>query len=82
MDEFREVTRGRIESVSLDDAGVIRPFPVQVDGDYIGDAAGLDIDIQPGALTVVPSPGSNPIRTRWARSSLDIIAGGANRNRR
>ena len=53
IDHFEGVTGGRIESVSLDEAGAIRPFPVQVDGDYIGDHGELDLGIRPGALTVV-----------------------------
>jgi diacylglycerol kinase family enzyme len=39
--------------VSTDRHGRIRPFPVQVDGDYIGDQGELDLAIEPGALTVV-----------------------------
>jgi diacylglycerol kinase family enzyme len=50
---FDEVTQARIESTSLDAEGRIRPFPVQVDGDYIGEHGELDLGIDPGALTVV-----------------------------
>jgi diacylglycerol kinase family enzyme len=32
---------------------VTRPFPVQVDGDYIGERTELGLRIEPGALTVV-----------------------------
>jgi diacylglycerol kinase family enzyme len=53
IDHFVGVTEGRIESVSTDSDGSIRPFPVQVDGDYIGDYGELDLAIEPGALTVV-----------------------------
>ncbi len=53
VDEFREVTEARIESVSRDADGAIRRFPVQVDGDYIGEHGELDIAIEPAALTVV-----------------------------
>ena len=53
IDHFTGVTRGRLESVSTDREGRIRPFPVQVDGDYIGDHGELDLSIEPGALTVV-----------------------------
>jgi len=28
-------------------------FPVQVDGDYIGDHTALELSVDPGALTVV-----------------------------
>ena len=40
-------------SASLDAAGVARPFPIQVDGDFIGAHAELDLAVDPGALTVV-----------------------------
>jgi diacylglycerol kinase family enzyme len=53
VDEFRGVTQARIESISRDNEGVVRPFPVQVDGDYIGEHGELDISIESGALTVV-----------------------------
>jgi diacylglycerol kinase family enzyme len=53
IDHFVGLTEGRIESVSTDRDGGIRPFPVQVDGDYIGDYGELDLAIDPGALTVV-----------------------------
>jgi diacylglycerol kinase family enzyme len=32
---------------------VARPFPVQVDGDYIGEHTELDFRVEPGALTIV-----------------------------
>jgi diacylglycerol kinase family enzyme len=53
IEEFAEVTEARIESVSEDRDGRRRPFPVQVDGDYIGDREELDLGIEPRALTVV-----------------------------
>jgi diacylglycerol kinase family enzyme len=53
IDHFQGVTEARIESVSRDREGRIRAFPVQVDGDYIGDCGELDLGIEPGALTVV-----------------------------
>ena len=53
IEHFDTVTECRIESVSKDPEGHIRPFPVQVDGDYIGDHGELDIGIEPGALTIV-----------------------------
>jgi diacylglycerol kinase family enzyme len=53
IDEFRDITEARIESISEDGSGAIRPFPVQVDGDYIGDWGEVEIGIEPGALTVV-----------------------------
>jgi len=53
IDQFTGFTEARLESVSLDREERIRGFPVQVDGDYIGDHGELDLGIAPGALTVV-----------------------------
>jgi diacylglycerol kinase family enzyme len=53
IDHFDGVTEFRIESISHDRDGLIRPFPIQVDGDYIGDHGELDVGIRPGALTIV-----------------------------
>jgi diacylglycerol kinase family enzyme len=53
IEEFAGVTEARVESISRDREGVIRPFPVQVDGDYIGDHGELELGIDPAALTVV-----------------------------
>ena len=53
IDHFDGVTACRIESLSRDADGRIRPFPIQVDGDYIGDHSELEIGIEPAALTVI-----------------------------
>jgi diacylglycerol kinase family enzyme len=53
IDHYDGVVEGRIESLSHDADGRIRPFPVQVDGDYIGDHGELELGIRPAALTVV-----------------------------
>jgi diacylglycerol kinase family enzyme len=53
IDHYEGVTEGRIESVSRDAGGSLRPFPVQVDGDYIGDYGELELGIEPSALTIV-----------------------------
>jgi diacylglycerol kinase family enzyme len=50
---FEGLTEARIEAADEDADGPVRGFPVQVDGDYIGDHTELDIGIEPGALTVV-----------------------------
>jgi diacylglycerol kinase family enzyme len=47
IESFRDVTRATVSST--DD----RPFPVQVDGDYIGDCEDLELSVAPRALTVV-----------------------------
>ena len=53
IDEFEGVTRAAVRSISMDEDGVTRPFPVQVDGDYIGEYTELEFSVEPGALTVV-----------------------------
>ena len=53
IDHFAGLTEARIESRSKDDEGHWRPFPVEVDGDYIGEHGELDLRIDPGALTVL-----------------------------
>lgn len=53
IDHFDGIVRCRIESLSRDADGRIRAFPVQVDGDYIGDHGELELGIRPAALTVV-----------------------------
>jgi diacylglycerol kinase family enzyme len=53
IQEFDDVTSARVRSISEDRDGVLRPFPVQVDGDYIGEYTELDFSVEPGGLTVV-----------------------------
>jgi diacylglycerol kinase family enzyme len=53
IDEFNDVTDAFVRSISLDEDGQPRPFPVQVDGDYIGEHTELRFSVEPGALTVV-----------------------------
>jgi diacylglycerol kinase family enzyme len=53
IDHFEGITRARVESTSRDRDGNMRPFPVQLDGDYVGDCAELELGIEPAALTVV-----------------------------
>jgi len=53
IDEFDDVERAVVRSISLDQDGQPRPFPVQVDGDYIGEHAELAFSIHPQALTIV-----------------------------
>ena len=42
-----------VTSISETKDGVTRPFPVQVDGDYIGERTELKLRAEPGALTIV-----------------------------
>jgi diacylglycerol kinase family enzyme len=53
IEHFEGVTTARLESISRDSQGTPRSFPLQVDGDYIGDHSELDLAIEPGALTIV-----------------------------
>ncbi len=53
IDHFSALTEASIDSISPDAEGVLRRFPVQVDGDYIGDHTELELKVDPGALTIV-----------------------------
>lgn len=53
IDHAENVTDALVQSISKNDDGTVRRFPVQVDGDYIGDFAELKASVEPRALTVV-----------------------------
>jgi diacylglycerol kinase family enzyme len=53
IEHFDDVTAATVSSVSEDKDGAMRPFPLQVDGDYIGGATRLELSAEPGALTIV-----------------------------
>jgi diacylglycerol kinase family enzyme len=53
IEEFDDVGEAMVRSISMDEDGQPRPFPVQVDGDYIGEHTELRFSVDPGALTVV-----------------------------
>jgi diacylglycerol kinase family enzyme len=50
---LERVTAASVASASETKQGDTRPFPVQVDGDYIGERTKIDLGVEPGALTVV-----------------------------
>jgi diacylglycerol kinase family enzyme len=50
---FEDVTAATVASISETKEGTTRPFPVQVDGDYIGERTRIDLAIDPAALTVI-----------------------------
>jgi diacylglycerol kinase family enzyme len=50
---FDDVASATVSSISDDKAGAPKPFPVQVDGDYIGDRTRVTLAAEPGALTIV-----------------------------
>jgi diacylglycerol kinase family enzyme len=53
IEHFPGITEATISSASETKDGVIRPFPVQVDGDYIGEKTEMTLRAEPGALTIV-----------------------------
>ncbi len=53
IDHFEGIDGARIESASRDSGGAWRGFPVQVDGDYIGLHAELDLGLERGALRII-----------------------------
>jgi diacylglycerol kinase family enzyme len=53
IEHFEGVEAATIASISTTREGVTRPFPVQVDGDYIGERTRIELKVEPGALTVV-----------------------------
>jgi diacylglycerol kinase family enzyme len=53
VEHFDDVTAATVSSISEDKDGVLRPFPLQVDGDYIGDRTRIELRADPGALTIV-----------------------------
>ncbi len=50
---FDDVTHAVVETVSKGKDGEFRPFPLQVDGDYIGERDRIELRAVPAALTVV-----------------------------
>jgi diacylglycerol kinase family enzyme len=53
IEHFDDISSAAISSISEAKDGGLRPFPVQVDGDYIGEKAQLQLRVDPAALTVV-----------------------------
>ncbi len=53
IEGFEDLTEARVESISKDVHGHPRHFPIQVDGDYIGEFTEAEIGIEPRALTLV-----------------------------
>jgi diacylglycerol kinase family enzyme len=50
---FDDVVRAVVETASTGKDGAPRPFPLQVDGDYIGERERVELRAAPGALTIV-----------------------------
>ncbi|HWI95836.1 MAG TPA: diacylglycerol kinase family protein [Solirubrobacterales bacterium] len=53
IEQFGGVDEATVSSISATKDGTARPFPVQVDGDYIGERTRVEIRVDPGALTIV-----------------------------
>ena len=50
---FDDVAHAVVETASTNKDGTVRPFPLQVDGDYIGERDRVELRAAPGALTIV-----------------------------
>jgi diacylglycerol kinase family enzyme len=50
---FEDIEGATVSSISAAADGTPRAFPIQVDGDYIGEATEITLGVTPGALTVV-----------------------------
>ncbi len=53
VEAFEKFTEARVRSASSGEDGNRLPFPVQVDGDYIGVFEEISLSAAPGALTIV-----------------------------
>jgi len=53
IEHFDDVAAANVASISETKDGIVRPFPVQVDGEYIGERTKIALAVEPGALTVV-----------------------------
>jgi diacylglycerol kinase family enzyme len=50
---FDDVLRATVRSISIGKDGAPKAFPVQVDGDYIGDRTQVTLAAEPSALTII-----------------------------
>lgn len=54
IEELGGIAEARVTSISRrEPGGPYRPFPLQVDGDYLGDVGELELGIEPASLSVV-----------------------------
>jgi diacylglycerol kinase family enzyme len=51
--DFPHLTEASVRSISTGPDGELRPFPIQVDGDYIGERTAIELTIEPAALSFV-----------------------------
>jgi diacylglycerol kinase family enzyme len=53
VEHFDDLHEARVSSASTDSEGRLRSFPLQVDGDFIGELTLAELRVEPGALTIV-----------------------------
>jgi len=53
VETFEHLMEATVRSLSTDEAGAVRTFPVQVDGDYIGNFEEISLKAAPEALTII-----------------------------
>jgi len=53
VSHFDDVAHAVVETISVDKHGAVRPLPIQVDGDYIGERDRIELKAVPSALTIV-----------------------------
>jgi diacylglycerol kinase family enzyme len=53
IEHFPGIAEASIRSGSMTKDGATRPFPVQVDGDYIGERTAIELKVDPGSLTII-----------------------------
>ena len=53
IEHFAGLREARVDSLSTSAGGATELFPVQVDGDYIGDHETLELGVDPASLTVI-----------------------------
>jgi diacylglycerol kinase family enzyme len=53
IEHFPGIAEASIRSGSETKDGATRPFPVQVDGDYIGERTAIELKVDPGSLTII-----------------------------
>jgi diacylglycerol kinase family enzyme len=53
IETFEGVSEATVHSISTEEGGNVRPLPVQVDGDYLGEHTEMKLSVDPLALTIV-----------------------------
>jgi len=53
VEHFDDIAEARISSLARDERGELRTFPIQVDGDFIGEVSEAEVRVEPKALSIV-----------------------------